>query len=53
MSAVFAGTMAIANERQYQTLSPLLATPANRFAIFMGRPLPVIASGLLVSGWAL
>jgi ABC-2 type transport system permease protein len=51
MSSVFAGTMAIANERQYQTLSPLLATPANRFAIFMGRSLPVIASGLLVSGW--
>src|SRR5712691_588080 len=31
MSAVFAGTMTIANERNYQTLSPLLATPANRF----------------------
>ena len=30
MSAVFAGTMTIANERNYQTLSPLLATPANR-----------------------
>jgi ABC-2 type transport system permease protein len=51
MSSVFAGTMAIANERQFQTLSPLLATPANRFAIFMGRSLPVIASGLLVSAW--
>ena len=51
MSGVFAATMAIANERQYQTLSPLLATPANRFAIFMGRSLPVIASGMLVSAW--
>ena len=51
MSAVFAGTMTIANERQYQTLSPLLATPANRFALFMGRSLPVIASGLVVSAW--
>ena len=51
MSAVFAGTMTIANERNFQTLSPLLATPANRFALFMGRALPVIASGLLVSAW--
>jgi ABC-2 type transport system permease protein len=51
MSAVFAGTMTIANERSYQTLSPLLATPANRFAIFMGRSLPVMASGLVVSAW--
>ncbi len=51
MSAVFAGTMTIANERHYQTLSPLLASPANRFAVFMGRALPVLASGLLVSAW--
>jgi ABC-2 type transport system permease protein len=53
MSGVFAATMAIANERQMQTLSPLLATPANRFAIFMGRALPVVASGLLVAAWGL
>jgi ABC-2 type transport system permease protein len=51
MSAVFAGTMTIANERNYQTLSPLLASPANRFAVFMGRSLPVLASGLVVSAW--
>ena len=51
MSAVFAGTMTIANERSYQTLSPLLASPANRFAVFMGRSLPVLASGLIVSAW--
>jgi ABC-2 type transport system permease protein len=51
MSAVFAGTMTIANERHYQTLSPLLATPANRFALFMGRALPVLGSGLVVSAW--
>jgi ABC-2 type transport system permease protein len=51
MSGVFAGTMTIANERNYQTLSPLLATPANRFAVFMGRALPVVASGVLVSAW--
>ena len=51
MSGVFAATMAIANERSYQTLSPLLATPANRFALFMGRSLPVLASGLGVSAF--
>jgi ABC-2 type transport system permease protein len=51
MSGVFAATMAISNERQFQTLSSLLATPANRFAIFMGRALPVLASGLFVSAW--
>jgi ABC-2 type transport system permease protein len=51
MSGVYAATMAISNERQFQTLSSLLATPANRFAIFMGRALPVVLSGLLVSGW--
>jgi ABC-2 type transport system permease protein len=49
MSGVFAATMAISNERQYQTLQPLLATPANRFAIFMGRSLPVLVNGLAVS----
>jgi ABC-2 type transport system permease protein len=49
MAGVFAATMAIANERHYQTLSPLLATPANRFALFMGRSLPVLVNGVLVS----
>ena len=51
MSAIYAGTMAIANERTYQTLAPLLASPANRFALFMGRSLPVLANGLLVSAF--
>jgi ABC-2 type transport system permease protein len=51
MSAVFAGTMAIANERQFQTLQPLLATPANRFSLFMGRSLPVLLNGLVVTAF--
>ncbi len=51
MAAVFSGVMVIGNERQYQTLSPLLATPASRLAIFMGRSLPVLANGLVVSGF--
>jgi len=51
MSGVFSATMAIANERQFHTLSPLLATPANRFAVFMGRSLPVLVNGLVVSAF--
>jgi ABC-2 type transport system permease protein len=51
MSAIYAGTMAIANERTYQTLAPLLASPANRAALFLGRSLPVLANGLVVSAW--
>jgi ABC-2 type transport system permease protein len=49
MAAIYGMTMGIANERNFQTLSPLLATPANRLALFLGRALPNIASGLFVS----
>ncbi len=51
MSGIYAGTMTIANERQFGTLAPLLATPANRAALFLGRALPVIANGLVVSAF--
>ena len=51
MSSVYAMTMTIANERWMATLSPLLATPANRLAIFLGRAVPVLANGLLVSAF--
>ncbi len=49
MSAIYGMTMAIANERNFQTLSPILATPANRLALFLGRGLPVVISGLQTS----
>lgn len=49
MSGIYGMTMGIANERQYGTLQPLLATPANRLAIFAGRALPFIVNGLVVS----
>src|SRR5204863_8738952 len=49
MACVFGMTMAISNERQMQTLGPLLASPANRAAVFLGRGVPVLANGLLVS----
>ena len=51
MSGIYGMTMGIANERQYGTLQPLLATPANRLAIFTGRALPFIVNGLLVSAF--
>jgi ABC-2 type transport system permease protein len=49
MSGIYAMTLTIANERYFGTLSPLLATPASRPALFLGRAMPVIANGLLVS----
>jgi ABC-2 type transport system permease protein len=51
MSGIYGMTMGIANERQYGTLQPLLATPANRLAIFTGRALPFIVNGLAVSAF--
>lgn len=51
MSSIYGMTMTIANERYFGTLSPLLATPANRPALFLGRALPPIANGLLVSAF--
>jgi len=49
MSSIFGMTMSVANERWYGTLGPLLASPANRAAVFLGRGLPVLANGLVVS----
>jgi ABC-2 type transport system permease protein len=51
MSAIYGMTMTIANERYFGTLMPLLATPANRVALFLGRGLAPIANGLLVSAF--
>ncbi|HUY57948.1 MAG TPA: ABC transporter permease [Candidatus Micrarchaeaceae archaeon] len=51
MSGIYGMTMALANERQFQTLSPILATPANRIALFLGRGLPVLAAGLQTSAF--
>jgi ABC-2 type transport system permease protein len=59
MAGVFGMAMTIGGERWTQTLGPLLATPANRFALFLGRALPQIVNGFVVSafgflaGWAL
>jgi ABC-2 type transport system permease protein len=59
ISCVYGSIMAISNERFYGTLSPVLASPANRLALFAGRAFPYIGNGLLVSafgfvmGWLL
>jgi len=49
MAGIYGMTMAIANERYMGTLAPLLASPANRPALFLGRALPQVANGLVVS----
>jgi len=51
MSSIYGMTMAIANERNFRTLGPLLASPANRAAVFLGRGVPVLANGLVVSAF--
>jgi ABC-2 type transport system permease protein len=59
MAGVYGVAMTIGGERWTRTLSALLATPANRFALFLGRALPQIVNGFIVSafgffvGWAL
>lgn len=52
LAGVFGMTMAIANERWFGTLPAILATPANRVALFAGRFLPFVGNGLLVSLYA-
>jgi ABC-2 type transport system permease protein len=49
MSSVYGMSMAVANERWSGTLAPLLGSPANRAAVFLGRGVPVLANGLVVS----
>ena len=51
MSSIYGATMSIANERHFGTLSALLATPANRVAVFLGRAMPFIFNGLVVSAF--
>ena len=51
MSSLYASTFTIANERWMGTLAPLLASPANRAALFLGRAVPLVANGLFVSAF--
>jgi ABC-2 type transport system permease protein len=49
MAGVFGMALTVGGERWTQTLSPLLATPAARSAVFLGRALPNVVNGLIVS----
>lgn len=51
MSGIYGMTMAVANERWFGTLPAILASPANRAALFGGRFIPFIVNGLLVSAY--
>lgn len=46
---LFGMVMCLANERQFDTMAAVLATPVNRFAVFFGRTLAPMATGTLVS----
>ena len=48
LPGLFAMSFTITGERYSQTLAPLLATPANRAALFLGRALPVTANAAFV-----
>jgi ABC-2 type transport system permease protein len=50
---VFAMTHTIAGERYQNTLGVVLATPAGRLPLFLGRSLPVIVNGFFVSAFSL
>jgi ABC-2 type transport system permease protein len=49
LATVYGIALTVGNERYLSTLSSLLATPANRIALFMGRALPLIVNGAAVS----
>lgn len=52
VTGFFGMSSAIAGERRSQTLPTLLASPANRLALFLGRALPSILTGFLVAAIA-
>jgi ABC-2 type transport system permease protein len=53
LPCLFAMANTVAGERQQQTLGAILATPARRLPLFLGRSLPVIINGILVAAFAL
>ena len=50
VAGLFGMASSVAGERRSQTLANLLASPASRVAIFLGRGLPSIVTGFVVSG---
>jgi ABC-2 type transport system permease protein len=51
MAGIYGMVMTLANEREFGTLPAILASPANRFALYVGRTVPVVLNGLLVSAF--
>ena len=51
MAGVYGMAMAIGGERFTGTLSAILSSPANRAALFLGRTLPYLLNGVLVSAF--
>lgn len=49
MATIFGVVLAMADERRHGMLAPLMATPADRLALFLGRSLPYVANGVIVS----
>ncbi|MEJ7569067.1 MAG: ABC transporter permease [Gaiellaceae bacterium] len=49
MASVYGAVMVIANDRLFGTLPFVVASPANRFALFFGRAAPLVVNGLLIS----
>jgi len=49
VTGLFGMGQAIAGERRFQTLPVLLASPASRLALFLGRAVPTMANGFVVA----
>ena len=49
ITGLFGMGQGIAGERRFQTLSILLASPASRLALFLGRAVPTIVNGFVVA----
>ena len=52
MTGFFGMGSAIGGERRSQTLSTLIASPANRLALFLGRAVPSVITGFIVAAVA-
>ncbi len=50
---LFAMTQTIADERFWQTLGPILISPAGRLPLFLGRAVPVILNAVFVAAFSL
>jgi ABC-2 type transport system permease protein len=50
---IFVMSQTIADERYFQTLGPILISPAGRVPLFLGRALPVILNAVFVAAFAL